>query len=319
MDGKCPDCGRPVQKAKEEAYFFRLSKYQDRLLELFEKKTRTSCEPDSKTERGGRISSSKGPGEDLCISRSTFDWGIPVPVDDKHVIYVWLDALTNYITALGYPDEPALYEKYWPVDVHVVALSQMVRFHCIIWPAMLLCPSSRLTAALPKNRYWVTAGCCWRGGKMSKSKGNVVDPVTLIDDGTASTRSKYFLPREYTFGSRTACSRNRTNHVSQRMNSRPGKRPGHSCTQDRFHDCFQKYKRTAIRASALDRWLTDAVFDDDLKSRRYQAQSSQEVEANMDKLRLQHGAGRHLDCCEKSQQFTFDETMPRVLAKDEAQ
>ena len=134
VDGKCPDCGRPVQKAKEEAYFFRLSKYQDRLLEMFEKNPEF-LQPDSR--RNEMIAFVKQGLEDLCISRSTFDWGIPVPIDDKHVIYVWLDALTNYITALGYPDDPALYEKYWPVDVHLVG-KEIVRFHTIIWPAMLM-------------------------------------------------------------------------------------------------------------------------------------------------------------------------------------
>ena len=134
VDGKCPDCGRPVEKAKEEAYFFRLSKYQDRLLDLFENNP-DFLQPESR--RNEMISFVKQGLEDLCISRSTFDWGIPVPIDEKHVIYVWLDALTNYITALGYPDDPELYEKYWPVDVHLVG-KEIVRFHTIIWPAMLM-------------------------------------------------------------------------------------------------------------------------------------------------------------------------------------
>ena len=160
VDGKCPDCGRPVEKAKEEAYFFRLSKYQDRLLELFETNP-DFLQPD--TRRNEMIAFVKQGLEDLCISRSTFDWGIPVPIDDKHVIYVWLDALTNYITALGYPDEPELYEKYWPVDVHLVG-KEIVRFHSIIWPAMLM----SMELPLPKQ----VRGHGWlllEGGKMSKS------------------------------------------------------------------------------------------------------------------------------------------------------
>ena len=131
--------------------------------------------------------------EDLCISRSTFDWGIPVPIDDKHVIYVWLDALTNYITALGYPDDPELYDKYWPVDVHLVG-KEIVRFHTIIWQAMLM----SMELPLPKR----VLGHGWlllEGGKMSKSKGSVVDPVTLIDRYGIDAL-KYFLLREYTFG-----------------------------------------------------------------------------------------------------------------------
>ena len=133
VNGCCPDCGRPVQAAKEEAYFFKLSKYADKLLELFEKNP-DFLQPESR--RNEMVSFIKQGLDDLCISRSTFDWGIPVPIDEKHVIYVWLDALTNYITALGYPDEPELYEKYWPADVHLVG-KEIVRFHSIIWLSLI--------------------------------------------------------------------------------------------------------------------------------------------------------------------------------------
>ncbi len=189
-DGLCPDCGRPVEKAKEEAYFFRLSKYQDRLIELFETNPEF-LQPESR--RNEMLSFCRQGLEDLCISRSSFDWGIPVPIDEKHVIYVWLDALSNYITALGYPDDPEKYDRYWPADVHLVG-KEIVRFHSIIWPAMLM----SIELPLPKQ----VLGHGWillEGGKMSKSRGNIVDPVKLIERYGVDAL-KYFLLREYTFG-----------------------------------------------------------------------------------------------------------------------
>ncbi|MBR2559375.1 MAG: methionine--tRNA ligase, partial [Firmicutes bacterium] len=172
VDGKCPDCGRPVTKAQEEAYFFRLSEYGDKLLNLYEEHPEF-LQPD--TRRNEMSAFIRQGLEDLCISRTSFDWGIPVPINEKHVIYVWLDALANYLTTLGYPDDPELYNKYWPADVHLVG-KEIVRFHSIIWPAMLM----SMELPLPKQ----VLGHGWLlidGGKMSKSKGNVVDPVTLID------------------------------------------------------------------------------------------------------------------------------------------
>ena len=186
VDGKCPDCGRPVEKAKEEAYFFKLSKYQDRLIDLFENNPEF-LQPDSR--RNEMLAFVKQGLDDLCISRTSFDWGVPVPGDEKHVVYVWLDALSNYATALGYPEKTDdLYAKYWPADVHLVG-KEIVRFHTVIWPAMLM----SLDAPLPKQ----VLGHGWillEGGKMSKSRGNCVDPVKLIDRYGVDAL-KYFLLR----------------------------------------------------------------------------------------------------------------------------
>ncbi len=192
VDGKCPDCGREVQDAEEEAYFFRLSKYADRILHLLE--DTDFLEPRSRVNE--MVNNFIKPGlEDLCVSRTSFTWGVPVDFDPGHVVYVWIDALSNYITALGYDnDKYHDYDKYWPADVHFVG-KEIVRFHSIIWPAILMA----LDLPLPKKVY----GHGWlllEGGKMSKSKGNVVDPVILAQRyGVDALR--YFLLREFPFGS----------------------------------------------------------------------------------------------------------------------
>ena len=192
VDGKCPDCGREVHDAEEEAYFFRLSKYQDRIEKLLE--TPGFLEPESRVNE--MLNNFVRPGlEDLCVSRTSFTWGIPVTFDPKHVVYVWVDALSNYITALGYGNEKYDdFDKFWPADVHIVG-KEIVRFHSIIWPAMLM----SLELPLPKKIYghgWLLID----GGKMSKSKGNVVDPVVLVDRYGADSL-RFFLMREFPFGS----------------------------------------------------------------------------------------------------------------------
>lgn len=192
VDGKCPDCGREVAAAEEEAYFFRLSKYADRVQALLE--TGTFLEPASRVNE--MINNFIKPGlEDLCVSRTSFTWGVPVDFDPGHVVYVWIDALSNYITALGYEnDKYNDFERYWPADCHMVG-KEIVRFHSIIWPAMLM----SLGLPLPGKVYghgWLLMD----GGKMSKSCGNVVDPQILSERyGVDSLR--YFLMRDFPLGS----------------------------------------------------------------------------------------------------------------------
>ena len=201
VDGKCPDCGRPVQDAEEEAYFFRLSKYADKVQDLLE--NTDFLQPRSRVNE--MVNNFIKPGlEDLCVSRTSFSWGVPVDFDPGHVVYVWVDALSNYITALGYDnDKYDDYDHYWPADYHFVG-KEIVRFHAIIWPAMLM----SLGLPLPHHVFghgWLPLD----GGKMSKSKGNVVDPYVLAEKfGVDALR--FFLMRTFpsalTGTSPTSCS-----------------------------------------------------------------------------------------------------------------
>ncbi|WP_338547038.1 methionine--tRNA ligase [Emergencia sp. JLR.KK010] len=294
VDGCCPDCGRPVQKAKEEAYFFKLSKYQDKLIDLLE--NTNFLEPE--TRRNEMLGFIRQGLDDLCISRSTFDWGIQVPIDEKHVIYVWLDALSNYITALGYPDDPELFEKYWPADVHLVG-KEIVRFHSIIWPAMLM----SLDLPVPKQ----VLGHGWlllEGGKMSKSKGNVVDPVKLIDRYGIDAL-KYFLLREYTFGQDGVF----TNEVMlKRMNYDLANDLGNLVS--RTASMIEKYCGGVVPESN-----TEDDIDKDLKAIATGAASK--VEAQMDKFAFNMALEEIWILVRRANKY-IDEKAPWILAKDEA-
>ncbi|MCR5835836.1 MAG: methionine--tRNA ligase [Lachnospiraceae bacterium] len=303
VDGKCPDCGRDVQPAKEEAYFFKLSKYADRLMKHIEEHPEF-IQPESR--KNEMINNFIKPGlQDLCVSRATVKWGIPVDFDPKHVIYVWIDALSNYITGLGYDvdgNHDPLYEKYWPADVHLIG-KDILRFHTIYWPIMLMA----LDVPLPKQIFghpWLLQG----GEKMSKSKGNIIYADDLADlFGVDAVR--YFVLHEMPFESDGTIT---WELMVERVNSELANTLGNLV--NRTIAMSNKYFGGVVEnENTAD--AEEKVFDDDLK--KVVTEAIDKVSAKMDKLRVADAITEVFTVFKRCNKY-IDETMPWALAKDEA-
>ncbi|WP_016993811.1 methionine--tRNA ligase [Lysinibacillus boronitolerans] len=298
VDVNCPDCGRPVHKVKEESYFFNMKKYADRLLAYYEENLEF-IEPESR--KNEMINNFIKPGlEDLSVSRTSFDWGIKVPGDPKHVIYVWVDALTNYITSLGYlSEDESLFNKYWPADVHVVG-KDIVRFHTIYWPIFLMA----LDLPLPK-KVFAHGFIMMKDGKMSKSKGNVIYPEMLIERyGLDATR--YFLLRELPFGSDGVFS---PESFIERTNF------------DLANDLGNLLNRTI---SMINKYFDGIIPTENLQSTEFDAALKEQAESvrikyeeSMEKMQFSVVLADLWTLVSRTNKY-IDETQPWVLAKEES-
>lgn len=297
VDGKCPDCGRDVHIVKEESYFFKLSKYQDKLIKLYEEHPEF-IQPESR--KNEMLNNFIKPGlEDLCVSRTTFNWGIPVTFDAMHVVYVWIDALTNYITALGYmSDDDSLFKKYWPADLHLVG-KEIVRFHTIIWPALLMA----LDLPLPKKVFghgWLIID----GGKISKSLGNYKDPREYIDlYGVDAIR--YFALREVPFGNDGTFSESA---LISRTNADLANILGNLVNRT-ISMSYKYFDGIVLEPTCKEEMDIDLINS---VSNLYKI-----VDEKMEELHISEAIDAIFDVLRKCNKY-IDDTTPWVLAKDEA-